>query len=85
MEGNHCKNYNILLLCGDDLSDFSNVFYYEGNHAKEQVNQQQVLIGTTFIVPPNLMYGDWESSLYKRKKPSDAEKATQRLERLKTY
>ncbi|MGY3053616.1 5'-nucleotidase (lipoprotein e(P4) family) [Pedobacter sp. UYEF25] len=79
------KSYNILLMCGDNLSDFSNVFYHEGKDAQEQVNQRQAQFGTTFIMLPNPMYGDWESALYKGKKLSEDEKAKQRLERLKTY
>lgn len=54
------KNYNILLLCGDNLSDFSNVFYRENHNAKEMVKTLQDEFGTRFIVLPNPMYGDWE-------------------------
>ncbi|MET4081471.1 5'-nucleotidase (lipoprotein e(P4) family) [Pedobacter sp. UYP30] len=79
------KNYNILLLCGDNLSDFSNIFYREGKDTKEQVDQNQALFGNKFILLPNPMYGDWESALYLGKKLTDADKAKQREEHLKTY
>ncbi len=79
------EKYNILLLCGDNLSDFSNVFYREGKDTKEQVDLHQKMFGTKFIVLPNPMYGDWEKLLYKEGKFTDAEKAKQRLEKLKTY
>lgn len=79
------KKYNVLLLCGDNLSDFSNVFYREGKDTKEQVNQLQQLFGTKFIVLPNPMYGDWEKLLYTGDRLNDNDKAKQRLDKLKTF
>lgn len=79
------EKYNVLLLCGDNLSDFSNVFYREGKITKEQVDAHQHLFGTKFIVLPNPMYGDWEKLLYKEGKFNEQEKAKQRLEKLKSY
>ncbi|MCY1532892.1 Lipoprotein E [compost metagenome] len=79
------EKYNILLLCGDNLSDFSNVFYREGKDTKQQVDAARSLFGTKFIVLPNPMYGDWEKPLYTGEKLNEAEKAKQRLERLKSY
>ncbi len=79
------EKYNVLLLCGDNLSDFSNIFYREGKDTKEQVNAMQNLFGTKFIVLPNPMYGDWEKLLYKGDKLSEGDKAKQRLDKLKTY
>ena len=79
------EKYNILLLCGDNLSDFSNVFYRENRNTLETVNGNQLLFGTKYIVLPNPMYGDWEKPLYQGEKLSDPEKAKQRLERLKSY
>ncbi len=79
------EKYNVLLLCGDNLSDFSNVFYREGKDTKEQVNQFQNLFGTKFIVLPNPMYGDWEKLLYQGDKLSESDKANQRLNKVKTY
>ena len=79
------EQYNILMLCGDNLSDFSNVFYREGKQTKEQVDAVQQLFGTRFVVLPNPMYGDWEKPLYKRDSKTEAEKANERLQSLKTY
>jgi 5'-nucleotidase (lipoprotein e(P4) family) len=79
------EKYNILLLCGDNLSDFSNVFYRENKDTKEQVNALQQLFGTKFIVLPNPMYGDWEKLLYKGDKLNEPDKAKQRLDKLKSY
>ncbi|MCX2432903.1 5'-nucleotidase, lipoprotein e(P4) family [Pedobacter sp. GR22-10] len=79
------ETHNILMLCGDNLSDFSNIFYRENKNTFEQVNENQNLFGIKYIVLPNPMYGDWEKPLYQGEKPSDQEKAKQRLGRLKSY
>ncbi len=79
------EKYNVLLLCGDNLSDFSNVFYREGKNTKEQVNALQNLFGSRFIVLPNPMYGDWEKLLYNGDKLNENDKAKQRFEKLKRY
>jgi 5'-nucleotidase (lipoprotein e(P4) family) len=68
------ENYNILMLCGDNLSDFSNVFYREGRNTIEQVNLLKEVFGTRFVVLPNPMYGDWEKQL-----------PDKRMQGLKTY
>lgn len=79
------ERYNVLLLCGDNLSDFSNVFYREGKDTKQQVDAARHLFGKRFILLPNPMYGDWEKPLYKGENLTEAEKAKQRLQRLKSY
>ncbi len=79
------EKYNILLLCGDNLSDFSNVFYREGKDVKAQVNAMQREFGTRFIVLPNPMYGDWEKQLYQGDKLKEEDRAKQRFEKLKSY
>lgn len=77
--------YNVLLYCGDNLSDFSNMFYREGHDTKSVVDLHQHLFGTKFIVLPNAMYGDWEKLLYTEGEFNEFEKAKQRLEKLKSY
>ena len=79
------EKYNILLLCGDNLSDFSNVFYREAKNTKEQVDLMQNQFGKRFIVLPNPMYGDWEKLLYSGEKLNETERAKQRLDKLKSY
>jgi len=79
------QKYNILLLCGDNLSDFSNVFYREGKNTRDEVDRAQQEFGTHFIVLPNPMYGDWEKLLYKGSGLSETEKSRQRIEGLKGY
>ncbi len=79
------EKYNVLLLCGDNMSDFSNVFYREGKDTKTQVDLSHHLFGTKFIVLPNPMYGDWEKLLYKGDQLNELEKAKQRIQQLKSY
>ncbi len=79
------EKYNILLLCGDNLSDFANVFYRENKNTKEEVDKAQHLFGTKFIVFPNPMYGDWEKQFYQGNGLKEKDKAAQRLNSLKTY
>jgi 5'-nucleotidase (lipoprotein e(P4) family) len=77
--------YNILLLCGDNLSDFSNVFYREGKNTYEEIEKARTAFGSHFIVLPNPMYGDWEKLLYKKGQLNEGEKSRQRVEGLKSY
>ncbi len=44
------EKYNVLLLCGDNLSDFSNVFYREQKNTKEQVDAAQQLFGRSLYI-----------------------------------
>jgi 5'-nucleotidase (lipoprotein e(P4) family) len=82
---NIADRYNILLLCGDNLSDFSNIFYREQKNTREEVDRARNEFGTHFIVLPNPMYGDWEKPLYKGPHLTEAEKSGQRLNGLKGY
>lgn len=79
------KTYNILLLCGDNLSDFTNAFYREGKDTKAEVEKAKELFGTKYVVLPNPMYGDWEKQLYRGEKLKEEDRAKQRLEKLKSY
>jgi 5'-nucleotidase (lipoprotein e(P4) family) len=61
------KNYNIVLLCGDNLPDFDKLY---DNHPTEQSRAQVTTqlarqFGSKYIVLPNPSYGDWEGSLFK--------------------
>jgi 5'-nucleotidase (lipoprotein e(P4) family) len=77
--------FNVLLLFGDNLSDFSNVYYRKGKNVKEQVDLAPGLFGSRFIVLPNPMYGDWEKSIYYDKKVDEHGRSVLRKEALKTY
>lgn len=56
------KTHEIVLLLGDNLSDFSSIF--ENSSTIKRNNNADNLkasFGTKFIVLPNPMYGDWET------------------------
>jgi 5'-nucleotidase (lipoprotein e(P4) family) len=80
--------YRIVLLMGDNLNDFDEVFEKSKTVSARNtaVDQKKNLFGTRFIVLPNAMYGDWESAIYDyNTKLSEEEKAAKRRSQLKTY
>jgi 5'-nucleotidase (lipoprotein e(P4) family) len=59
------KRYQIALLVGDNLNDYSDDFSGKSvAERKAEVDKQQAKFGSTYIVIPNPMYGDWENILY---------------------
>ncbi|MEI6697143.1 MAG: 5'-nucleotidase, lipoprotein e(P4) family [Bacteroidota bacterium] len=59
------EKYRIVLLAGDNLTDFSVVFdktSIETRNAKTTELRNE--FGKRFIVLPNAMYGDWERAMY---------------------
>lgn len=59
------KNYNIVLLLGDNLADFSNLFDKKSETERSAaVKNSASDFGKKFIIIPNVGYGDWESSFY---------------------
>ena len=60
------EKYEIVMLMGDNLGDFSNLF--DKKTSEERLQNTSVSaaeFGKKFIVLPNPVYGDWENSLYK--------------------
>ena len=58
--------HNIVLLLGDYLADFSDLFYKKTT--EERIANTSALsaeFGNKFIIIPNSVYGDWESAMYK--------------------
>jgi 5'-nucleotidase (lipoprotein e(P4) family) len=80
------ERYRIVLLCGDNLADFSDIF--GGTRIEERnaaVDAARWQFGTQFIVLPNPMYGDWENAVYGfDSRLSEQEKAARRKAALKT-
>jgi 5'-nucleotidase (lipoprotein e(P4) family) len=80
------RRYRIVLLFGDNLSDFSNAF--EGKTPEERtaaVEAARQKFGAEFIVLPNPMYGDWESAIYGYESGlTEQQKAARRKAALKT-
>jgi 5'-nucleotidase (lipoprotein e(P4) family) len=81
------SRYRIVLLVGDNLNDFTDDF--SGKSIAEraaEVDRQRAEFGSSYIVVPNPMYGDWESAVYENKSNlSDDEKRTMRRTALKGY
>jgi 5'-nucleotidase (lipoprotein e(P4) family) len=80
--------YRIVLLMGDNLNDFAEVF--ENSKTVESrldaVARNKSQFGTRFIVLPDPMYGDWESAIYGyNTKLTEEEKAVKRKSALKGY
>ncbi|MBF0314510.1 MAG: 5'-nucleotidase, lipoprotein e(P4) family [Oligoflexia bacterium] len=82
------NTHNIVLLFGDNLNDFSKVFEDKNiaDRAKE-TDSLRLEFGKRFIVFPNPMYGDWESSMFKsiKDKNSDTEKYQIRKSSLQSF
>ncbi len=56
------KTYDIVLLIGDNLSDFSMVFDDRSTIERNtSVDSLKAVFGKKFIVLPNSIYGDWET------------------------
>ncbi|MCD4818474.1 MAG: 5'-nucleotidase, lipoprotein e(P4) family [Candidatus Cloacimonetes bacterium] len=79
------KKYEIILLIGDNLVDFSQVFYGDSiQDRKEITDKYKDDFGTKFIVIPNPNHGRWKKMFYHRnEKISDDEKRNRMIEKLK--
>jgi 5'-nucleotidase (lipoprotein e(P4) family) len=56
------KKYEIVMLIGDNLTDFADVFDVTGIGPRtDAVNRAKALFGDRYIILPNPMYGDWET------------------------
>lgn len=81
------KEYEVLLLIGDSLTDFDAVFADRGqNFGFEAVDDHRHLFGDRFLILPNPMYGTWESSLHNAAVDvSPGQQADKRRRALKSY
>ena len=78
--------YRVVLLMGDNLNDFSDVFENAKTSAGRLTvtEQNKAKFGSRFIVLPNPMYGDWENAIYDYNfKLSEEEKGAKRKGALK--
>ena len=56
------QTHSIIMLLGDNLSDFSAVFDNKNTQQRNvTADSLQALFGNKFIVLPNAMYGDWDT------------------------
>ena len=59
------EKYRIVLLAGDNLTDFSAVFDKTSLETRDaKTTELRNEFGKRFIVLPNAMYGDWERAMY---------------------
>lgn len=80
------KEYDIVILCGDNLGDFDIAFENRNPKAHiDSVNKYSVEFGKRFIVLPNPMYGDWEKPIYTSKNFTEAQRDSARKSLLKAY
>lgn len=71
------ENHDIILLIGDNLNDFSEIFEDRSrNDGKTAVSENREKFGQKFIVLPNPMYGAWEKPLYDYKEGLSSEEKT---------
>lgn len=57
------EDYNVVLYLGDNLSDFAEAFEKRPSSTRNKhVEKLKDSFGTQFIILPNPMYGDWETS-----------------------
>lgn len=81
------KTYEIVLLIGDNLADFSDWFDRKNvDERNENVQKLSQEFGKRFIILPNMNYGDWEGALYQynyNRQPS--EKDSLIIKALKSY
>ena len=74
----------IVLLMGDNLSDFSDAFDTNGVPRTAATDAARQEFGRRFIMLPNPMYGDWEQAFYENKVPAQ-EKLKRRANALRGY
>ena len=59
------STHTIVMLMGDNMNDFSFLFEKKTSDERDKIADDfSVEFGNRFIVLPNPVYGDWESSLY---------------------
>lgn len=78
------STHNIILLIGDNLNDFSEIFENrKTNMGKDAVAENAALFGKRYIILPNPMYGAWEKPLFDyQDKLSEREKTQLMVEKL---
>jgi 5'-nucleotidase (lipoprotein e(P4) family) len=73
------EKYDIVMLIGDNLSDFNTVFdTRDGSTEYARLNEMKNQFGYRYIVLPNPTYGDWEKPITKGCK-SELEKYNARI------
>lgn len=81
------QSHNIVLLMGDNLSDFAAIFDKQPVDNRALITQQSAAdFGNRFIVLPNPMYGDWLPAMFQYNyKRSPGEMDSLLIHQLKNY
>jgi 5'-nucleotidase (lipoprotein e(P4) family) len=78
--------YDVVLLLGDYLADFSDLWDKKTiDERLQNAKQQSALFGNRYIILPNPVYGDWESAIYQYKQLTAAQKDSAIKSGLKSY
>ena len=80
------SRYNVIMLLGDNLGDFTQ-FFDRKNIADRKTETDKVKNewGKKFIVLPNATYGEWENALYDYERLLPAQKDSRRKQKLIGY
>lgn len=80
------EKYDVVLLVGDNLNDFSEVFENRTeNWGIPVVEAFKSEFGKRFVLLPNPMYGDWEKNIYPRRGMTPAQQDSARRATLKGF
>lgn len=81
------ENYEIILLIGDNMGDFSEIFEDRSNNfGFDLIDDEKSMFGDKYIVLPNPMYGSWEKPILDYKKNlTEKEKYDLRKSNLESY
>jgi len=80
------SDHDVVLLLGDNLSDFSDLFDKKSTDERLKAAQQlSAQFGSKYIVLPNPVYGDWENTIYQYKSLTTAQKDSAIKNQLKSY
>ncbi|MGE0077842.1 MAG: 5'-nucleotidase, lipoprotein e(P4) family [Bacteroidales bacterium] len=80
------EEFDIVMLIGDNLNDFSEVFESRGDDwGASLVEQYKNEFGNRYIILPNPMYGEWEKDVYKTRDLTPEQKYELRKKALKGF
>ncbi len=85
--GTVMQKYNVVMLLGDNLADFTSLFEGRGIDDRfAETDKAKEDWGKRFIVLPNPVYGDWEAAFYDYQRPlTEAQKEALLLKLLKGF
>ena len=79
-------DHDVLLLLGDSLSDFNDLFDKKTvDQRLTAVQQLSAQFGNRYIVLPNPVYGDWENTIYNYRSLTTAQKDSAIKSQLHSY